>query len=282
MKKNSINIALLLVTTLFFIGLASAQFNVSLYTTPFGGVVAGKNFSYSSQVINCTITHPTYSNTGFNCTFYVKSSSTGNNSWVNIGTAVNQTEAANYTSLSWDSRVVEDASNYVFNATCFPDNETADINYSELVSGVGIDNTVPTAPSSLTSGTTDDTTPAITATVNDASTNQDCTLFFNGRNPGATSYTMTYSGSTCTTSDISLPDETYEYYVRASDGTNTTDSGVSRITIDTDTTLSGNLIDTETGKNVMTDLIGKGIPNELVIVLVVVLVIAIIIYKRNH
>ena len=60
-------------------------------------------------------------------------------------------------------------------------------------------------------------------------------MIFTGNNPGTTSYTMTHATTTCskTYSRNYVAEGVYTYTIRASDGTNTTDSAATTFTIDT-------------------------------------------------
>ena len=133
-----------------------------------------------------------------------------------------------------DSSTIEDATDYTITFELL--NGTDPINVTRTVV---IDNGIPTAPTSPTpaSGSVDtDGSINFSATVSDSNTTA-CTLFFVGVNPGSTSYTMTYSENTCTHTISNVADNTYNWYVQASDGTNTTDA--SSIQVQADIPTSG-------------------------------------------
>ena len=166
-----------------------------------------------------------------NCTFYVKSATlTANSSWVNMGTFLNTT--LNAVNGTYNSTYLEDGTDYTLNATCR--NSSNDIAYATVL--LTIDNTVPTAPTSLSPSNSTSLNSAATdysfsATVTNSKTTS-CTYVI-GRggtstsSQDTTSATGTYSGSNCsftkTFADHNSNGDWY-YYFTASDGTNTTGS----------------------------------------------------------
>lgn len=158
-----------------------------------------------------------------NCSFYAKSASTANSSWGYLALATNVSTNPLSINVTFDSAVLEDSNDYIFNASC---RNRSNYIYDSLSTGVIVNNTIPTAPTSLSpaSGTVDDDgTVSFSSTVTGARTTG-CTLIFNGGNPGQSSYTMTHSGNTCTYSLASIPEQTFKWYIRASDGTDTANS----------------------------------------------------------
>ena len=173
-----------------------------------------------------------------NCTFYVKSATlTANSSWVNMGTFLNTT--LNAVNGTYNSTYLEDGTDYTLNATCR--NSSNDIAYATVL--LTIDNTVPTAPTSLSPSDSTSLNSAATdysfsATVTNSKTTS-CTYVI-GRggtstsSQDTTSATGTYSGSNCsftkTFADHNSNGEWY-YYFTASDGTNTTSSGSNKLQV---------------------------------------------------
>lgn len=165
-----------------------------------------------------------------NCTFYVKSASTANSTWTSLGTFNNDTTIN--VNGTFSSAILEDSNDYQFNATC----RNQSNNISDVVGGanVVVNNTVPTTPSSLSpsaDSTDNDGSISFSATVTGSETTG-CTLYFSGIHPGNPSYTMTHTGNTCTYSLTSVPEQSYDWYVRASDGTDTTDSSTQTFNVD--------------------------------------------------
>lgn len=77
-----------------------------------------------------------------NCTWYAKSASTANSSWTTIGVYENSSDSAASINSTFNSIIIEDASDYIFNATC---RDTVNAMTSVTRTGITIDNTVPTA-----------------------------------------------------------------------------------------------------------------------------------------
>ena len=169
-----------------------------------------------------------------NCSWYVKGAGlTANTSWITIGDQVINATNGLWTTTYNTTNNLEDGTDYIFNVSCTNATNTV----SDVSSSVVVDNTVPTTPSSLvpsSESTDDDGSISFSSTVTSGRTTA-CTLYFPNRNPGSPSYTMTHSGSSCTYTISSLPEETYDYYIRASDGTNNTDSAVTRFNVDIET-----------------------------------------------
>jgi hypothetical protein len=166
-----------------------------------------------------------------NCTFTIASTSTANTS-VTIGTFSNDT--LDNVNATFDSTTIEDSNDYTVTASCR--NSTND-QATDTSTSVTVDNTIPQTPSSLSpSDESEDTDGSVTfsGTVTGVNTTG-CTLYFTGKNPGSSSYTMTHSANTCTYTHSSVPEEAYDWYIRASDGTNTTDSSTYNIRVDTTT-----------------------------------------------
>lgn len=161
-----------------------------------------------------------------NCTLWATSSSTANTTYVRVNTtvALNTSTNARYIIGNFSSAVIEDSNDYSVKASCL--NLTNSQENTSANTNIVVDNGVPTAPSSLTPATEttdEDGSVTFTGTVIGENTTS-CTLYFTGTNPGNPSYTMTHSANSCTYTLASVPDQTYLWYITASDGTNTSTS----------------------------------------------------------
>ena len=205
---------------LVMIGVVSAAPTVTLISPSASSTISG------TTILNVSVTSPT---SNFTCKFYAKSSSTANNTWSLLATQLNTTATTSNT--TFDSTVIEDSNDYIFNATCYNDTDTWG---SDTNTGITVDNTIPQAPTlspSTNTLVTSATTQTFTGTVADENTTG-CTYVI-GRggtslsSEDTTSGTATYSGTTCTFtktfSDQSDNGDWY-WYITASDGSNTTDS----------------------------------------------------------
>ena len=214
MKKINLILAYIVVTILATMSIASA---ISLVTPADNAVISG-----NSVVLNASGTNLV------NCSFYAKSSSTANSTWTLLGTFNN--ESTTSVNGTFNSHVLEDSNDYVFNATCTNSSNSV---FSDINTGITVDNTVPSTPTSLSPATnTIDTDGTVTFSANiiDANTTK-CILYFSENNPGRSSYTMTQTPgtSTCTLRLNDIPEQTYTWYVVASDGTNLSSGSSSNI-----------------------------------------------------
>ena len=187
------------------------------------------------------------------------------------------TEDANVT-FDFVSTIVEDGTDYtmIFDIWNGSSGATGFGHVNKSVSIVRVDNTVPTAASSLTPTSDTDGDVTFSSTVTGRETTA-CTLYFvtsAGPSPGASSYTMTHSGDTCSHALTSVPEQSYIWYVQASDGTNTTNSA--QQTTNVDITQGG-------GYNPVTGVISEevaGFPIWIILIGIVV-VVWLIIGKRK-
>ena len=186
---------------------------------------------YGTYAVNVTATAGTLKNIT-NCTITIGSASTANTSVTVI--LYNDTISINNASANVVTTGYEDAKDYALAGTCM--NGSVSSVAITSVTGVDIDNTEPTKPSSQTpaDGTKDtDGKVIFTATVNDATTTG-CSLVFSSAGKIHTGQSMTYSGTTCTAT-VSLPNavgEPYEWYVSATDGTNYTAGTTTTLIVD--------------------------------------------------
>lgn len=223
-KKLLISAILSVVFLIVAINCVSATLTVTPATS---GILSG-----TSAVLNASSSYITEM---LNCSWYASSTSTANSTAVLIRNITNSSISQTYLNTTFNSNLLEDSNDYVVYAICYNGTYTNETSASST--GVVIDNTIPQTPSSLSpsaSSTDDDGAVTFSGTVTGVNTTG-CTLYFSGKNPGASSYTMTHSSNTCTYSFTSMPEETYDYYITASDGTNTTDSATTRFDISIDT-----------------------------------------------
>lgn len=220
--KNKINLVLVL-AIFSVLSVMSVNATISLVSPANSATVSG------TYILNATNVTTTFDQIA-NCTFYAKSSLTANSSWTSLGTFNNDSLIS--VNGTFDSTILEDANNYIFNATCR--NSSNSVQSIASTATIIVDNTDPTTPSALSPTSDTDGTVSFSATVTGRETTS-CTLYFSGINPGNPSYAMTHSGDTCTYTDLSMPEQTYQYYVRASDETNTTDSATTTLDVDVHT-----------------------------------------------
>lgn len=280
-NKFSLLFGLILVMTILPMVSALATANVTMATPVASGTLSG-----SAAVFNCSL------DAGFegeNWTSvrvsFQSAALTGNTTETTFTSWITNTTTYDLNGTV-DTTVVEDGNDYTFKCQVF--NGTNYVNATRT--GITIDNTIPQTPSSLSPAASSvDTDGDITfsGTVTGANTTS-CTLFFDGANPGSTSYSMTHTGNTCTYAATGIPEQTYSYYIRASDETNTTDSATTQIQVDKKTS-SGNAallaeqnnLQSEGGAefSVVDSTLG-GIPIWVIALIVVLLVIGIIKYKK--
>src|SRR3990167_1319097 len=276
MYKKSINIALLLVITLFAITFILAPATTVSLNSPAANSVIGAG----NTTLNVSIAISVGSPTSYNCTFSVGSPSTANSSGTFIITNITNnsnsgsvTLAIVNTSFSFNHTIIEDSNDYTFTAECT--NGTLAV-VSDTNTGITIDNTVPESATSLTSGTQSSSSVTVSGTVVGVNTTG-CTLNFLGTNPGRASYTMTHSANSCTQALTGVADSTYHYYITTSDNTNTSNTGDTAFQVDT-----GNY-GANPSKTTIVQKDGQflGGDNTLWIIIIVVLIVASIIYILN-
>ncbi len=276
LNKNNVLVLGIVFALLFCVSLVSATISLDLPSAS----------STISGIVVLNVTNSTGFDEMVNCTIYAGSSLTSNTTWTEIGFFVNDT--LDNVNGTFDSSILEDATDYVLNASCT--NSSASIQ-EDTNTLINIDNTVPIAPSSLSpaDGTSDDDGDlTLSATVVGENTTS-CTVFFTSRIPGSggSSQTMTHTGDTCSLTLTSVPEETYEWYVRASDGTNTTDSASQRFLVDIDTPSNYLFQGKET--DFIEDVKTFSVTSDeggltkfgIVFIFVVVSIVGIIIYKRR-
>lgn len=228
LNKKSLLFVLLLgiIFSVSFVSAASgaSSSNVTIVLPGVAGTL-----TETAYVFNCSM-HAGYEEENYTTGYiYMKSASTANSSWATMKDAFDNTTAVDFNG-TLDSSAVEDANDYIFNCTLW--NGTDYI--SATRTGLTIDNTVPTAASSLSPSNNiidTDGTVNFTGTATDSETIS-CTLNFVGTNPGYSSYIGVYSTTSCSYQLTAIPEQTYNWYITLSDGTNTTKSTVYTVNID--------------------------------------------------
>lgn len=215
------------------------SFNLISASTTIGSLVPANGAVINGvTLINATVSYTGAggSAAGYNCTFYMSSSSTANST----ATALNatfgvQNKSTNSTWMyySFTEGIFEDSNDYSLLAIC--SNDTGLVNITTTSTGITIDNTVPQAPSSLSPTDQTQLVTAITQTFTSTVVNVNTTgcTYKIGRGGIAsdsldtTSGTATYSASTCSfTKTFTDQNDNGQWFwqITASDGTNTTGS----------------------------------------------------------
>lgn len=235
MEKNKIfgllalTIFLTVITSVFAMGAVTVTFdgNRSINSgTSLKGLIAVNITISGSQnnVTNCSLWAKSVALTAN--TTYTQIANKSGSLWISNDT----TGDTNFTTMIWNSAMFEDGSDYSFKAICSNSTDgTVLMNLSSAEkTGVIIDNTAPTTPSALLPATdTIDTdgTVNLSCTVGASSTTS-CTITF-----GSDTYTAGYSGTSCSKQITSIPAQTYDWYCKASDESNTTRTSVNRLSV---------------------------------------------------
>ena len=234
-------LSLVLLITLSNLALAMNFINPANTTTVSGGRTGGRT------VFNLTLLDGESVTGNFSCSLNVGSTITANTTWtrVNISDSVNALNVGNNTAgagltsganrlinSSFDSTSLEDGNDYIFNATCVNDTGVIQSVTNRFIT---VENTAPSAPVTPipATGSFQDSNDSLSfsATVTGRQTTA-CSLHFVEINPGATFYNMTHSGDTCTYLRAGTSENTYRWFVRATDGTNNTDSDIFTVNLD--------------------------------------------------
>ena len=170
-----------------------------------------------SAVLNATNSSLPYM---VNCTFYAKSSLTANSSWTSLSTFTNASANSLNVNGTFSSSILEDANNYIFNATCrnLTNSQTSSVGTASIT----INNTIPVAPTSLdpadSTTITSSTTQTFSSTVNDARTTS-CTYnidrYGSPSDSASASGSGTYSTTSCSFSKaFTTSADNGDYYVK--------------------------------------------------------------------
>ena len=217
---------------------ALGELNVTLNSPATNALVGGG----PGVLLNITISNggALYSDL-VNVSVYAQSTLTANSTWALIQTNLSlNISTENETSVSFNSSILEDANNYIFNVTISNNTGGQVLAGDGDNTGITVDNTNPAAASALSPGdkaVDDDGSVTFSGTVTGTDTTS-CTLEFVGTLPtGGNSQAMTHTGNTCSLT-LSTSSQTYTWFIRASDETNTTDNTAIQVTVDV-TTSSG-------------------------------------------
>lgn len=277
--NKRILLSLLLVTALVFsFGIVSSAAMTVTINDPVASTAVN-----GTVVINVTATAPIVN---WTCNVYAQSSSTANSTWATllIGSAINNGTATEWNS-TFDSTDVEDATDYTINVSC--NNGTGTI-VGDTNTNVIFDNTIPTASTSLVPTSDTDGTVTMSGTVTGTMTTA-CTLWFSDINPGSKSYAMTHTGDNCSYALTNLPEQTYKWFIEASDGSNKTNSSVQTTNVDVQTSAGKSaLLNSQPGVtseggalfSVSSSPLGDIEPIWIAVIVVIGIVVVFIIRKR--
>jgi|GEM_PF-4044430 hypothetical protein len=249
----------------------------TLVTPANAGSVSGASVSWN--VTNGTLNEMT------NCSIYMSSPSTDNSTTLNVSVGVNTTTSARNVTGTFDSTKLMDSNDYSIYASCV--NATTTQNTS--ASTITINNTVPTVPSSLAPVSASTNTNGVvnfSATINGFKTNT-CTLYFtNGPNPGSSSYTMTKVGNLCYDQLSGIPTQSYNYYILASDKSETAPSTTTLFNVHINSNSGADYLFQNQNNQGQTQTLttatnGGGIPAWVIVLIVVVVILGIIISRKN-
>jgi len=226
-SKQKIGLLGLLIITGFILTMSFASAATTIVTPAADSTVClNANINVSTTDV--------HAGTLVNITIYAKSASTANSSFVAFKTnnSANMTAQGNSSgNIPVNFSVFEDSNDYILNVTV-KNLSNGYVFGEDTNTGITIDCTVPQAPSALSPSDntlkTDTTAQTFSVTVTGVNTTG-CTLYTSLGGGTYNSYTMTHSGNTCTYDDSEFSgtnlNGNYYWYVRASDNTNTSDSG---------------------------------------------------------
>lgn len=237
MKKE---IGIITLAILLFLGLASA--GLAVITVSLTEPATGDTITDGDILLNGT-----YGGTSgeVNCSWSA-SSATANGSVSSILGVNDSSEVANATyalgeitlNITPAFAFLEDANDWVFTMICQNTSNIALAAVSDSNTGITVDHSTPTAPTSVTpvTGTINTNgTQTWTATVNARNTTA-CWLNFPNENPGSIIYAMTETAGVCTVTLTDIPEGIYtDVYISATDGTDTT-NGADTLTFQEDAT----------------------------------------------
>lgn len=289
MKKINKFLSLVFITVfLIAIPAISAAVTITLNAPASSSTVRG------ITTFNTTVTGLDVTNGNLvNLTYYVKSASVNDTGWVKIGSnnslnMTNQT-VGNQTITKIDlTGRIEDANDYIFNVTIL--NDTASGFLDDVTNtGITVDQSAPSTPTILTptdDSTDEDGTFVFNVSVAGANTTG-CTLYFDGVGPGDSSYAMTHLGSACYYSATRIPEQTYNWYVTATDGTNTSTSSTWNIQVDYGVSTGRKALATDPSVATGTPLtigLGRdvaGIPVWVIVIVVAGIVVAVLVGRNK-
>jgi len=236
MKKLFLNTFLIL--SILFLTLSFVSSAVTTINSPTTNIVCG------NQTFNVNV-NSTWIESLINLTFYVGSGSTANTSWTEVGVnnSLNMSLLGNksVTTIDFINSKVEDSNDYILNVTAI--NATGD----RLMLGdatrtsIRVDCTIPASPSSLSpvnnQVVSSSATQTFTSTVINANTTGCTYTLYRGgsaSDSSSASGSALYSSSTCSFTkafDTSVDNGNYYWTVTASDGTNSSTSAPTLLSV---------------------------------------------------
>jgi len=208
---------------------------------------------------------------------YIQSAGlTANSTLSKLNASENSNNYTNNVTVSFKSTMVEDGNDYTLTFNLF--NGSTYLNKTHALSRV--DNTLPSTPTSLVPTSVADNDMTFSSAVGGTSTTA-CTLYFiSGQNPGSPSYAMTHSADNCSYTLNGVPEQSYIWYIEASDGTNTTNSAQQTTSVNIQTG-SGKIFAQQSAKTFSIGDVAGNIPTGLIIFIVVTVIVAFVIYKKK-
>lgn len=252
--------------------------NITVVTPGASGTLTG-----ASAVFNCSVIAG-YEDQNYTTGYiYLQSAGLTANTTETLMATVSNTTAYDFNG-TLDSTTLEDGNDYTFKCSLF--NGTDYVNASRT--GITVDNGVPTAPTISPANyytITTSGTQTVTGTVVDAETTS-CTytIYRGGSTADGNSGSGSYSGSSCTfTKAFSTSADNGDWWitVTASDGTNTTASSVSHLTVNLVGAGSGSLLPLEVAGDGTTGEGSNGWKWVIGIIVVILIVVAIFYFGRK-
>lgn len=279
MKKINLSVLILLLVTISAISFIGAEElssgNITILTPLANAVLNGSAYEF-----NCSMGDAYENFTDGNWTrvrVYLHSASlTANTTGTALGDYFTNTSAtAGDFNGTINTLAVEDANDYTF--TCQIWNGTTHVNQTR--SGITVDNTEPQAATNLAPANPDSGESLAFSGVVVGVNTTSCTLYFDGINPGASSYTMTHSGNNCSYAFTStIPEQSYRWYIRASDESNTTDSSIQTTKVDVTTGAGKSMTPQQLSKAKAFSLIGEDglIKNPFLLMIIVAIIVLVV------
>lgn len=226
-KQHRFNRSIIMLSIMALMVVAIAMADTTTIELPAtSGIVDGAGLDFNISYTNAVQTQNLVT-----CDIGIFSASTANSSAATSHFNVTNSTSRNALNVNFtlaSADLLEDSNDYTVAATCW--NTTASIAATSSTS-VRVDRTVPTAATSVTPSTTQSSNNVAFSGTVDADQTTGCSIVFRGKNP-TTATTMTHSGTECTLTINRIPEDQYTYFIRATDGTNSTDSADTTFTVD--------------------------------------------------
>ena len=153
----------------------------------------------------------------------------------------NETPRQNNFTFVINTFAIQDANDYNITVLCTNVTGSVYVNRSQSTSVI-VDNTNPSAPTSLLSGRVTNRTISLSSTVVNANTTT-CSVLFLGSIPVSLPPAAVYSGTSCSLALSGVNEGSYQYQILASDGNNQTASAVTSFSVN----LGGGTLITSSG-----------------------------------